>query len=410
MPEEPGFGPLKGLTIVDLSMWWSGPLATQLFALMGARVIKVESIQRVDGWRAMARTGGDSIERAPNFNGVNLNKLGITLDLSSERGREILGELVAGADALVENYSPRVMDNLGLDDDTLRGWKSDLVILSMPGFGLAGPWRDYVGFAPTIEQMSGLPELVGYAGGPPSLSGNSLADPIAGYTGCLALLAALHERERTGQGQHVDLSQLEALTSLLGYAFLSEQFNGAAPPRVGNALPGDAPRGCYPSLGDDRWVTVSVHSDGEFRSLCSVIGRPELAADVRFATRDARIRHRDEVDALVAEWTASFEALEAATILQAGGVTAGPVLGPAGLLADPHLKERGYWRDLDRAVVGRHPHPGVPFKFSVTPGLAYESAPTLGRDNRKVLGDLLGMDDAALAKLEADHVIGTTPL
>lgn len=411
MLDEPRFGPLDGITVVDLSMWWSGPLTTQLFALMGARVIKVESVQRVDGWRLAARMSADvGLEGAPNFNGVNVNKLGITLDLGQDSGRQILRDLVVGADAVVENYSPRVMGNLGLSDDVLWAWKSDLVILSMPAFGLVGPWRDYVGFAPTIEQMSGLPELVGYPGGPPSLSGNSMADPIAGYSGALALLAALHDRSRTGEGQHVDLSQLESLTSLLGHAIIGSQLSGQAPPRVGNALLSDAPRGCYPCRAPDSWVVVSVRSDDEFRRLCGVLGREPLSTDIRFATATARVARREELDGIVSGWTTQFEPLEAATSLQSAGVTAGPVLGPAGLLEDPHLTDRGYWCELDREVVGRHPHPGVPFHFSRTPGRAYRAAPTLGRDNRKVLGELLGMDEQSLLSLEADQIIGTVPL
>ena len=412
MEPFPSFpGPLRDVTIVDLSMWWSGPLATQLFALMGARVIKVESVQRVDGWRLAARMTADvGVEGAANFNGVNLNKLGITLDLSIERGRGLLRQLVEAADALVENYSPRVMGNLGLTDEVLWGWNERLVILSMPAFGLDSPWRDYVGFAPTIEQLSGLPQLTGYAGGPPSLSGNSLADPIAGFNGALALLAALHDRSRTGAPQHVDLSQLEALTSLLGHALLGQQFAGVSPARTGNAHPSAAPRGCYPCQGTDRWLVIAVHSDAEFRSLCRAMGQPALAVDARFATHNDRLAHQAALDVLIGASTRGRDQVELASELQSLGVAAGPVLGPAGLLNDEHLRARGYWVELDRDVVGRHPHPGLPFRFSSTPGEVREAAPTLGRDNRRVLGELLGLDDEELHELEAANVIGTHAL
>jgi crotonobetainyl-CoA:carnitine CoA-transferase CaiB-like acyl-CoA transferase len=390
-------------------MWWSAPLTTELFALMGAEVIKVESIQRVDGWRLAARMAAEvGIEGAPNFNGVNVNKLGITLDLASERGRELLRPLVERADALVENYSPRVMDNLGLTDELLWSWNPSLVILSMPGFGLDSPWRDYVGFAPTIEQLSGLPQLTGYEGGPPSISGNSLADPVAGYTGALALLAALHARQRTGRGQHADLSQLEALTSLLGGALLAEQC-GKAPERAGNGHT-EAVRGCYPCAGSDRWAAIAVYTDEEFRALCTVMNREDLAADARFATAQGRRDHVDELHRAVAAWTESLTPDEVAERVQGAGAPAAPVLSPSGLLADEHLRARGYWVDLDRPMVGRHPHPGLPFRFSRTPGEMREAAPTLGRDNRRVLGGILGLTDKELAELEAKQVIGTAPL
>ena len=409
-PATPYAGPLSGVRVADLSMWWSAPLSTELFALMGAEVIKVEAIQRVDGWRLAARMAVDAgVEGAPNFNGVNVNKLGITLDLSRPEGRELLRPIVETADVLVENYSPRVMENLGLADDVLYGWNERLVILSMPGFGLESPWRDYVGFAPTIEQLSGLPVLTGYEAGPPTLSGNSLADPVAGYTGCLALLAALHDRDRTGKGQHVDLSQLEALTSLLGYALLTQELAGATPARRGNGHP-CALRGCYPCRGEDRWAVVAAWSDKEFAALCGVIGHPEFAHDVRFSSLEQRLANRDIIDAAIGAWTSTLDPEVVAERLQAGGVPAAPVLGPAGLLADEHLRERGYWVDLDRDFVGRHPHPGLPFRFRRTPGEVREAAPTLGRDNRRVLGGLLGLDEAELSALEASGVIGTMPL
>ena len=216
-------------------MYWSGPLAADLLAQYGAEVIKVESVQRVDGWRGMAADPG--IERSNIFNGVNLNKLGITLDLTSEAGRELLKPLVQRADVLIENFSPRVMGNFGLTDEVLHGWQPNLIVLSMPAFGQSGPWRDFVGFAPTIEQLSGLPELTGYRDGPPMLTGNSVADPCAGLFGAFAVLAVLRHRRSTAGGAHIDLSQLEAMTSLLGPELVAEQLGASAPARDGKLQP-----------------------------------------------------------------------------------------------------------------------------------------------------------------------------
>lgn len=405
------FGPLSNVKIVDLSMWWSGPLTTQLFALMGAEVIKVESIQRIDGWRLAVRMMADAgHESAHIFNGVNLNKRGITLDLSNEEGRKLLRRLVERADALVENYSPRVMGNLGLTDEVLREWNPNLVILSMPAFGLTGPWRDYVGFAPTIEQLSGLPELTGEQDGPPVLSGHSVADPTAGLTGCLALLAALRRAKATGRGCHVDLSQLEALTFLLGPALLAEQLTGSPPPRYGNSHPSAAPHGVYPCKGDEQWVVLSIRTDSEWASLCSAIGRTDLVSDARFSDGISRWRNRQLLDEAISEWTAERTNIEAAEALQQAGVPAGPVYWPSQLMADTHLRERGYLVELDRDVVGRHPYPGVPFRFSRTPGRVVSPAPTLGQHNQDILQGLLGLSQEEIEALRKAQVIGEQPL
>jgi len=405
------FGPLSNIKIVDLSMWWSGPLTTQLFALMGAEVIKVESIQRIDGWRLAVKMMADAgHESAHIFNGVNLNKQGITLDLSNEEGRKLLRRLVERADALVENYSPRVMGNLGLTDDVLYEWNPNLVILSMPAFGLTGPWRDYVGFAPTIEQLSGLPELTGERDGPPVLSGHSVADPTAGLSGCLALLAALRRAKATGRGCHVDLSQLEALTFLLGPALVAEQLTGSPPPRYGNGHPSAAPHGVYPCEGEEQWVVLSVRTDSEWTSLCDAIGRPELAGDTRFSDALNRWRNQRQLDDLIGAWTARHSNTRAAELLQEAGVPSGPVYWPSQLLADPHLRERGYFVELDRDVVGRHPYPGIPFRFSRTPGRVVSAAPTLGQHNQAILQGLLGLSQEQIDALRAAQVIGEQPL
>jgi crotonobetainyl-CoA:carnitine CoA-transferase CaiB-like acyl-CoA transferase len=402
-------GPLAGITVVDLSMWWAGPLTTELFALMGASVIKVEAIQRPDGWR-MGIPGPEPQERAHVFNAVNLNKRGITLDLSQPEGRELLRRLVERADALVENYSPRVLANFGLTDDVLFDWRPGLVVLSMPAFGSDGPWGDFVGFAPNIEQLSGLPNFVGYEGGPPVLAGTALADPVAGLAGAFTLLAALHERDRTGQGQHVDLSQLEVLTSLLAAGILETAATSAEPVRRGNAHPAAAPHGVYPCLGDDSWVAIACMDDSDFRCLVAAMMRADLGTDSRFITMDARLRNREELDGIIAAWTRGEDAADVAELLQAVDVAAGQVVDPRQLHDDPHLWERGFFVELDREAVGRHAYPGLPFRFSETPGAVRSPAPTLGQHNREVLGSMLGLSDEDLAALAARQVIGDRPL
>ncbi len=393
-------GPLCGIRIVDLSMFWSGPLTTGLFAEYGADVVKVESVQRVDGWRGLA--GAPGIEASYLYNGVNLNKLGITLDLTSDDGRALLRRLVADADVLVENFSTRVMGNFGLTDEVLLDWNPDLVILSMPAFGMTGPWQDFVGFAPTIEQLSGLPELSGYPDGPPALTGNSIADPCAGLSGCFALLAALHGG-RTGV--HIDLSQLESLTSLLAPDLVATGIDGSPPPRHGSTSPAVVPQGCYPARGDDRWIVLGAPDDATFTALAAIAGA-DWAADARFADDAARVANRTALHAAIGAWTAGHDAAVLAGQLQAAGVPAAPVLHPAQLYADEHLAARGSYTTLDRDVVGPARYLGLPFKFSATPGHVERPGPTLGQDNDAVLGGRLGLSPATLADLRAARVIG----
>lgn len=409
-PGEARRGPMEDLRIVDLTMWWSGPLATGLFALMGAEVIKVESIQRVDGWRLTAGPSVHGVEGSHVFNGVNLNKQGITLDLSSDEGRAVLRSLVERADVLAENYSTRVMANLGVTDEVLLEWNPNLIIMSLPGFGQSGPWADYVGFAPTIEQISGLPRITGYEGGPPTLTGTALADPTAGLTGALALMAGSIDARRAARPTRIDVSQLEALTSLLGEALLEQQATGAPPPREGNRDRRFAPQGCYPCSGEDRWLVLSARDQRDWAALCGVIERPDLAEDSALATLAGRRDAHDRIDTAISSWANSLEATAAAARLQAGGVPAAAVLNHEELATHPHLSERGYFVPLERPGLGTHPHPGLPFNLSETPGKAFAASPTLGQHNASVLQDLLGLDAEEFARLSKLQVIGQKEL
>lgn len=395
-------GPLAGIRVVDLSMFWSGPLAADLFAQYGADVVKVESVQRVDGWRGLS--GNPGIEGSNLFNGVNLNKSGITLDLTSTPGKELLRPLVEQADALVENFSPRVMGNFGLTDDVLHDWNPDLVILSMPAFGLTGPWGEFVGFAPTIEQLSGLPELTGYPDGPPALSGNSLADPCAGLAGCFALLATLQAGRR---GVHIDLSQLEALTGLLAPDLVHQQLTGAPVPRHGSTCIGVAPQGIYPAGGNDRWIVLGAGSDAEWSALATVAALG-WDSDERFATAADRLANVGALDAAIASWTAEHDNVPLAARLQAAGVAAAPVLRPAQLDDDGHLLARGSRVEMSRDHVPDARYTVLPFKFPATPGVVHRPGPTLGQDNDAVLGGRLGLSPEELAALRAARVIGET--
>ncbi len=309
---------------------------------------------------------------------------------------------------LIENFSSRVMGNFGLTDDVLRGWQPNLVVLSMPAFGQSGPWRDFVGFAPTIEQLSGLPELTGYPDGPPMLTGNSVADPCAGLFGAFAVLAVLRQCRSSTGGAHIDLSQLEAMTNLLGPELLAEQLGEIPPARVGNSSPGEVPSGCYPTAGDDNWIVISAGTPDAWIGL-NAVAAGGWAEDSRFRSAEARARHAGELDRLIGAWTSLHHAADLARDLQSHGVASAPVYTPKSIYEDGHLATRGSTQEIDRAHVGPIRYPVLPFKFSRSPGQVDRAGPTLGQDNDSVLGGLLGVSDEGLAALRMSRVIGEAP-
>ena len=402
---------LSGIRVIDLTMWWAGPFVTQLLGDMGAEIIKIESIQVADGWRfTNPKADHDKPwELSSYFNGVNRNKHGITLNLQDPRGIELCKRLVAIGDVVVENYTPRVMENFGLDYPKLCEIKSDIIMLSLSGYGGTGPWRDYAAFAFPVEDMSGFPQMTGYEDDDtPRRWGNSGVDAISGLTGAYAVLTALEHRRRTGEGQRIDLSMVEALTSFLGGPILDYQVNTRLPQRQGNHHPAHAPHSMYPCKGEDTWVSIAATSEEEWRALCTTMGRLDWLTDTRFADPVARHTHQAVLDEAIGEWTQQYERMEVMQTLQTAGVPAMPVLSSADVLNDPHMKARDYFQRTTRAEVGPHAHGLHWAHFSDTPLSLRRPAPLLGEHNEFVLKELLGLSDAELSDLERDEVIGTT--
>ncbi|MBM9467591.1 CaiB/BaiF CoA transferase family protein [Nakamurella leprariae] len=407
-------GALEGVRVLDLSKFWAGPALTEVLGNMGAEVIKVEAVQSPDPWRAGgARSGPTSLGDAPPaelsaiFNAVNRNKLGITLDLSREEGRDLFRRLVPQVDVVVENYTPRVMAKFGFQWPALRELNPELVYISLPGFGSTGPWKDHVGYAWPTEETSGFPHLTGYEGGRPMLWGSAAADAIAGVTGAVGVLAALLHRRRTGVGQWIDLSQVEALTSFLGGSVVDAALNGTERPRRGNTDLRFEPQGVHPAAGDDRWVVVAVQDDTQWAALCGVIGRADLAERTDLADRAGRAAAREEIATAISDWTRDRPGREAATRLQEAGVAAAPVTPGHELIEDPQLQARDFFEFVDRRWIGPQPHHGMWAKFSRTPGTIRRPAPTLGEHNEAVLGGLLDLTAAELAELTDTQIIGT---
>ena len=414
--------PLAGIRALELAEVWAGPFCGALLGDMGADVIKIESVQRIGRGPIRPRDGNPNYpdgepgerpwNRGANFNGVNRNKLGITLDLTSPKGVDAFLDLVNLSDLVFSNYKFGVLDSFGIGYDTLRRVRPDIIMLEMPGYGNTGPYREYRSMGMTLDAIMGHSSLRGY----PDLDRSFLTpvhhpDAVGGVTGVFAACAALHHRARTGHGQLIDLAQSETFISHIGEAFLEYGMTGRVRGPRGNRHPAMAPHGCYPCLGDDKWVTIAVRDEDEWEAFCRALGMPELAADRRFATLEARLENQDELDALIGRWTASQDRYEATRHLQGYGIPAGPVLEAGGdIYDDPHLQEREYFQFVDHPDAGPHLLSGPIWKMSGAPEPLNNPTPSLGQDNERVLGRLLGLPDEVLQGLEEENIIGTVPL
>jgi len=388
--------PFAGLKVLDLTTFWAGGYLTCYLGAFGADVVKVESVQRPDGFRysgAFPYEGEDWYERSALWQATNLNKRDITLDLTSAPGRELAYRLAAQADVVVENFSPRVVEQFGLDYESLVALRPDVIAVRMPGFGLDGPWRDYVGWALNIEQISGMSAVTGYADGPPC-NVQGPADPIVGVHAGVALLAALDHRRRTGEGQLIEVAQIEVGAAVTAEPVIEYSMNGIVRPRDGNRQRGYR-QGVYPTDADDAWVALSVRDDTDFAGLADAMDRPGLPKD-----------DHDDFDHVVATWTRTQSSATIVAALRDHGVPGAEVVKPEQMYGLPGLDARGFYQDFDRPVTGRHRYPGWPFR--ITPGPARHhrfAAPTLGQHNDEILSGL-GLSGDELAALRRDRVIG----
>ena len=399
--------PFAGLKVFDLSTFWSGAYLTMYLGAFGADVVKVESIQRPDGHRysgALLRSSDDWYEVGPMWQATNLNKRDITLDLTSAAGRELALKLAAEADVVVENFSPRVVEQFGLDYESLVKVNPDVIMVRMPGLGLEGPWRDYVGWALNFEQLSGMSAATGYPDGPPcNLQGP--ADPVVGTHATVALLAALEHKRRTGEGQLIEVAQIEVGAAVTAEPVIEYSLTGAVPEREGNRHRHFA-QGVYPSSGEDEWVAISVRDDADWLTTLDVIGRPDLADDTRFGTPEARLANHDAFDEVLMQWTATQHPDEAADALRRRGVPAERLLTGDRMYDVDQLDARGFYEDLEHPLAGRQRFPGWPFR--ITPGPVRHhrtTSPTLGQHNSEVLA-ALGLTDDDVVALREQKVIG----
>jgi crotonobetainyl-CoA:carnitine CoA-transferase CaiB-like acyl-CoA transferase len=404
--------PLDGVRVLDLTMVWAGPAGTRLLADMGAEVIKVESARSWDMLRSLHFLGGQTERwwnKSAYFNHNNRNKYACTIDLQTERGRELALRLAAQSDVVVENYRADVLPKLRLDYDDLRAAKADVILVSMPSHGKSGPESHHVAYGTNVEQLAGLASVSGYAGDGPHKSPIAYGDPNAGAIAAAATLAALHHRERTGQGQHVEVAQWEALSGVVGEFVLGYQMTGELPERLGNRHVSRA-QGVYRCAGgDDMWLAVSVGSDAQFAALCGVLGQPELARDERFADVVSRRRNQDAFDVIMSGWTEGRTQDEAARQLQAAGVAAAPVRRIQELMADEHLRARGFWEEVTQADAGTWEMEGPTWRLSRTPAHVRVPPPMFGEHNDYAFRTLLGLSEDEIAALYDDGVACREP-
>jgi len=379
-------GILQGLRVLDLTRVLAGPYATRILADFGAEVIKVQSKKTA--------TGAES-NTTPYFGAWNRNKKSIALDLSHPEARELFLDLVKLCDVVMENFSPRVMPNWGLEYDRLKAVNPRLVMLSMSGMGQTGPWKDFVAFGPTLQSLGGLTYLTSYGRDEPVGLGYAYADLVSGLFGVIAVLAALDFRDRTGQGQYIDLSEYEAVCATIGPA-LMERFllHKEIPPRGSQRESLQAsPYGCYRCSGEDRWCVIAVFTEDEWQALCRVLGNPAWAKETRFSSLFMRKKHKEELDGYLEAWTVRQSAESLVQRLQWAGVSAGVVQNAEDLAGDPQLLARHFFVSMNHPTLGESKTDTSPIRFLDSARGPFKAAPLLGEDNQYVYRELLGLSE-----------------
>ena len=386
-------GPLSNIRILDLTRVWAGPLALRMLADFGAEVIKI-SDPRVP----VDRESGTN-------NKLNRNKLGLALRLDEPEGRQLILDLTNISDVVIENFRPRVMRNFDLTYEDLKTVKPDIIMCSMPGFGSEGEYAEYPAFGPSVETMTGISSLMGYPGGPPMVSGIAYPDPLAAMNGAGAVMSALLHRQRTGQGQFIDLALSEGPVCQIGEHIVAFSRTGTQPLRVGNTHPDHAPYGVYPCSDDDQWIAICVTSDDQWAILQKLMGNSD-EDDYRFASSASRVSHRAELDELVGQWSVKHDSRELTGTLQNLSIAAGAAVNNWQMLEDPHMNQRGFMMDIDEPDLGVKRYPGQAIRLSSTPATKHNPSPQLGEHTRQLLHNLLSMSNAEIDKHAEHGIIG----
>jgi crotonobetainyl-CoA:carnitine CoA-transferase CaiB-like acyl-CoA transferase len=417
VPDAERHLPFEGLRVLDMTTFWAGPSCTHILGMLGAELIHLESTARPDGTRLIAGipvTEPQWWEQSPIFSGLNTNKLGLTLDFQTEQGRELLRRLIPTCDVIIENFTPRVIDAIGLDYDRVKALREDIIMVRMPGFGLDGPWRDNPAFAYIIEDASGLSWLTGYTDRTP-YEPYSLGDPNAGIHALTAMLLALEHRRRTGEGSLVEASMIDAALNVAAEQVIEHSAYGALLQRAGNHGPAAVPQNIYQCAGfdefgrEDNWVAIAVQTDDQWAALIEALGRPDWAVDPSLSSVAGRRARQDFIDEQLAAWCRPRGGDEIVENFWPAGVPVAKVMQPHRQTELPQLASRGFFEHVGHPVNATASHSTLPARLSSGPELFHRRhAPLLGEHNGEILRGL-GCSDAEIAQLEADGVIGSAP-
>ncbi len=400
--------PLQGIRVINFGWVWAGPVVGQTLAFLGAEVLKIESRARLDMTRTLPPFAEGIVDpnRSLSNNACWAGNGSVTLDLKHAEGRALALRLIAQSDVVVENFGPGVMERLGFGWDALRAVKPDIIVFSMPAAGLSGPLEHVRTYGLSLTSLTGLDSLVGYKGGDPIPVENAFADPFAGIFGSFAIIVALNHRRNTGEGQHIDFSQQEAVMQLVGPAYMDYALNARSGGPKGNEHPtaAAAPHGVFRCRGDDRWIAIAVGSDDEWRALARAMGDPDWTAAPELAQLAGRLAAIDDLHARIGEWTRDFDDRELARTLQDAGVAASPVLNVGDLLDDPHYRARGTFVEVRHPLGFRETIYGGYVKMSrCTP--AVQPGPVLGRDNDRAFLEILQLPEDEYRRLQDRKVI-----
>jgi crotonobetainyl-CoA:carnitine CoA-transferase CaiB-like acyl-CoA transferase len=385
-PKVPRGGPLEGVRVVELAKVWAGPYAGKLLAFLGAEVIKVESSTHPDEMRAY---GGTDINHAPFFLSINPEVLSVELDLKAPRDVDELRALIAHSDIVINNLRPGAMERMGLGYDDLKRVKRDIISVSIKMWGNDGPLGYQTGYAPCFAALAGVASLVGYPGGPPLGTSMRYGDSTVGAAAAYAAVAALIHRDLTGNGQFVDVSAVETLSSMIGDCLLAHELTGTPLLPDGNRHADMAPHGCYPCTGGD-WISVAVDDDTQWRPLCQVLGADSLTDDPRYATLAERLTHTDELDHDLAALTGDHDAAELAQRLRAAGVPASKSATTVDIIGDGLLWDRELYRFVSDHREGQRPVLAAPWRMSFKEAEIARGAPDLGEHDDYVRNEILG--------------------
>ena len=406
--------PLEGIRVLDTTAWWAGPSACQMLAYLGADVIKVEAIQRPDGMRmagGMFANQGNWWERSGVTLSANTNKRGLTLNLADPKGLALCKKLIAESDVFIENFSPRVVENFGLEWDSVHAINPRTILVRMPAFGLSGPWRDNVGFAQTMEQISGLAWITGHAYDQPRIQ-RGPCDPLAGMHAAFATLVALAEREKTGVGHSLECTMVEGALNAAAELSIEWSAYGVELSRDGNRGPEGAPQNVYAchgkQAGNENWLALAVTNDAQWSALKDLLGHPAWAEDAELASHAGRRLKHEVIDEALARWTAGRELDAAVSELLAHGIPAAAVWDARIQSRHSQFAARNFYETLDHPIVGSHGYSRPPFRFATIEHWNRTPCPTMGQHNHEILREL-GLSPAEIEALERDEVIGTRP-